>query len=171
MLLPRPVSSFGAVDADPADDQQPGVGLARVVQDLLEGLAVEERLRDLDARLGRHLLRDLEVRLVDLRQPGIDDLLVELVLLLEAEDLGGLLGQHAHDAVEDGVVEVRVVDGDGLDLLAEALGELEGGHEGAERLRRAVDADEDGVALALRRRGRAVAVFTTGTIRLRPEAA
>ena len=53
------------------------------------------------------------------------------------------------DAVEDRVVEVGIVDADHLDLLAEALGELDAPSERAERLRAAVDADQDGVALGL----------------------
>ena len=68
----------------------------------------------------RHPLADLEMRLVDLREPGVDDLLVELILLLEAEHLRRLLGEDVDDAVEDGVVQVGVVDGDRFDLLAEA---------------------------------------------------
>jgi len=73
------------VDAD-ARARAARLGLAHVVQDLLEGLAVEQRF------LNRHATsapssRDVEVRLVDLRQAGVDHLLVELVLLLEAEDL------------------------------------------------------------------------------------
>jgi hypothetical protein len=91
------------------------------------------------------------MRLIDLREPGVDDLLVELVLLLEAEDLRRLLGEHVDDAVEDGVVEVRVVHGDGFDLLAERLRQVDGGHQRAERLRAAVDAHQDRVPLGLAR--------------------
>ena len=85
-----------------------------------------------DARLGRHPLAHLEMRLIDLREPGVDDLLVELILLLEAEDLRRLLGEHVDDAVEDGVVQVRVVHGDRFDLLAERLRQVDGGHQRAE---------------------------------------
>ena len=144
---------FRAVDANPAQHDQERIGLARVVDDLLEGLAVEQRLLDLDAFFARHPLRHLEMRLVDLRQPGVDDLLVELILLLEAEDLGGLLGEDVDDAVEDRVVQVGIVDGDGLDLLAELAGQVDGGHERAERLGTAVDADQDRVPLGLIRLG------------------
>ena len=122
-----------------------------MVDDLLEGLAVEQRLLDRDARLARHPLADLEVRLVDLREPGVDDLLVELVLLLEAEHLRRLLGEDVDDAVEDRVVQVGVVDGDRLDLLAERARQVDGGHQRAERLRAAVDADQDRVPLRLAR--------------------
>ena len=51
VLLPSAVSSLRAVDADPPQHEEPRVRLARVVEDLLEGLAVEERLLDRDTRL------------------------------------------------------------------------------------------------------------------------
>ena len=100
-----------------------------------------------------HPLADFEMRLIDLREPRVDDLLVELVLLLEAEDLRRLLGEDVDDAVEDGVVQVGVVDRDGLDLLAERVRQLDGGHERAERLRAAVEPDEDRVPIRLARFG------------------
>ena len=99
----------------------------------------------------RHPLAHLEMRLVDLREPGVDDLLVELILLLEAEDLRRLLGEDVHDAVEDGVVEIRVVHGDRFDLLAERACQVDGGHERTERLGAAVHADQDRVPLRLAR--------------------
>ena len=141
------------MDADPPEHEEPGIRLARVVDDLLEGLAVEERLLDLDAHLARHPLAHLEMRLIDLREPGVDDLLVELILLLEAEDLRGLFGEDVDDAVEDRVVQIGIVHGDRLDLLAERAGQVDGGHERAERLGASVDADEDRVPLGLARLG------------------
>src|SRR6266545_7759039 len=92
-----------AVNPNPPQHDQPRIRLARVVDDLLEGFAVEERLLDRDAVLARHPLAHLEMRLIDLREPGVDDLLVELILLLEAEHLRRLLGEDVDDAVEDGV--------------------------------------------------------------------
>ena len=150
-LLPSACLFLRAVDADPSQHDEPGIGLARVVDDLLEGLAVEERLLDLDARLARHPLAHLEMRLIDLREAGVDDLLVELILLLEAEDLRRLLGEDVDDAVEDGVVQVGIVDGDRFDLLAKCARQVDGGHERAERLGAAVDADKDRVTLRLAR--------------------
>ena len=50
-------------------------------------------------------------------------------------------------------MEVRVVDGDHFDLLAERLRQVGGGPERAERLRAAVETDEDRVALGLVRLG------------------
>src|SRR5213075_1801921 len=111
------------------------------------------RLLDRDALLARHPLAHLEMRLIDLREPGVDDLLVELILLLEAEDLRRLLGEDVDDAIEDGVVQVRIVDSDRFDLLAERAREVDGGHECAERLWTAIDANQDRVALSLARFG------------------
>ena len=144
---------FRAVDANAAQHDEEGIRLARVVDDLLEGLAVEERFLDLDARLARHPLGHLEMRLIDLREPGVDDLLVKLILLLEAEDLRRLLGEDVDDAVEDGVVQIGIVHGDRLDLLAERAGQVDCGHERAERLGTSVDADQDRVPLRLARLG------------------
>ena len=57
---------------------------------------------------------------------------MELILLLEAEDLRRLLGKDVDDAVEDGVVQIRVVDGDHFDFLAERACQVGGGPERAE---------------------------------------
>jgi hypothetical protein len=46
-------------------------------------------------------------------------------------------------------VEIGVVDGNRFDLLVERTGQLDGGHQRAERLRAAVDADQDRVAIRL----------------------
>ena len=70
------------VHADAPQDEEPRLLLADERQDLLEALAVEQRDGQLDARVGRELPADLEVRLVDLGQPGIDDLLVQLLCSL-----------------------------------------------------------------------------------------
>ena len=133
------------MDADAAHHDQPGVGLARVVEDLLECLAVEERFGDGNALLGRHPLTHLEMRLINLRQPGVDDLFVQLVLLLEAEDLRRLFRENADDAIEDGIVQIGVIHGDRFDLLAEGARQIDGGHERAKRLWASVDAHEDRV--------------------------
>jgi hypothetical protein len=65
------------------------------------------------------------------------------------EHLARLLAEHVDDAVEDGVVEIRVVDGDGLDRAVERAPQRERGAQTAEALRRAVDADEDAAAVAV----------------------
>src|SRR4029453_5876155 len=95
----EPLPGLRAVDADASHHDEPRTCLARVVEDLLKGFAVEERLLDRDAVLARHPLAHLEMRLIDLREPGVDDLLVELILLFEAEDLRRLLGEAVADAV------------------------------------------------------------------------
>jgi hypothetical protein len=48
-------------------------------------------------------------------------------------------------------VQIGVVDGDRFDLLAERACQIGGGHECAERLGTAVDADQDRVTLRLAR--------------------
>ena len=65
------------------------------------------------------------MRFVDLRQPGIDDLLMQLLLLLEPKDLGGLSREDIDDAVEHRVMQVWVVDGNGLYLLVEDTRQLQ----------------------------------------------
>ena len=115
------------VDANSPHDEQPGRVLPDVLQHFFEGFAVEERGLDLDALIPRHRLGDPQVRFVDLRQPGVDDLLVQLLLLLEAKDLGGLRRKNVDDAVEHRVVQVGVVDRDGLHLFAEDACQLDGG--------------------------------------------
>src|SRR5262245_56045131 len=73
-VAPQPRFIVRAVDADAPEHDQPGICLARMVEDLLEGLAVEECFLDRDARLAPHPLADLEMRLVDLREAGVDNL-------------------------------------------------------------------------------------------------
>jgi len=67
--------------------------------------------------------------LVDLGQSGVDDLLVKLLLLFEAEDLGGLGGKDVHDPVEHRIVEIRVVHGHGFDALVERNRQIQRGLE------------------------------------------
>ncbi len=66
---------------------------------------------------------DVQVRLVDLGQPAVDDFLVQLFLFLEPEDLAGFFIEHAGNAVEGGVVKVRVEGGDRLHRLVQGLPE------------------------------------------------
>ena len=128
-----------------------GCSFLQNCEHLLEALAVEKRDGEVDALVGRELPADLEVRLVDLRQPRVDDLLVELLLLLEAEHLRGLLGQHADDPVEHGVVEIGIVDRHGVDRPAERLAERDADLEPVERLGAAVQPDHDRALLRLER--------------------
>ena len=133
--------------ADPAHDQHPGLLAAHVLEHLLEGLAVQQRGLDvLPFGLG-DLAADVEMGLIDLGQPAVNDLLVQLLLLLEAEDLAGLLVEDAGDAVEGGVVEVGIECRDRLDRLVQGLAERQGGLEPAERVVAAVQGDHDGAAV------------------------
>ena len=135
------------VHANLADDQQVGLDLARPVEHLLKGLTVKQGLGDLDAGVLGDLLAHIEMRLVDVGETGVDDLLVQLILLFEAKDLGRFVGQHLDDALEDRVVQIGIVDRDQLDLLSQLLGQVDAGGERTERFRAAVDADQDRVAL------------------------
>src|SRR2546422_158648 len=112
-------------------------GLAKIYQSHLEiG-------RKLDAIFGGELPANLQMRLIDLGQPGIDDLLVQLLLLFEAKDFRGFFIQHADDPVEHGVVEVRVVDRDRPERAAERLGEEDAQLQSVEGLGRAIEAHDD----------------------------
>src|SRR5690606_7961216 len=81
--------------------------------------------------------------LVDLGEPGVDHLLVKLLLLLEPEHLRGLLRQHVHDAVEHRLMEVGIVDGNRLYGAIEQAAKLAGRLQAGERLRAAVNGDDD----------------------------
>src|SRR5437764_11178974 len=83
------------------------------------------------------------MRLVDLGESGINDLLVQLFLFFKAKDLGGFGRQYVDNAVEHCVVEVRVVDGNRLYLLTEHPGQRNRGLKSGEGLGAAVDGDDD----------------------------
>ena len=83
------------------------------------------------------------MRLVDLGQAAVDDLLVELFLLLEPEHLAGFFIQHPGDTVEGGIMEIGVKGGDGFDRHVEGLAERQPGHQPAERIVAAVDRDDN----------------------------
>ena len=118
--------------ADAPDDQQPRVLFPDVLDDFFERLAVQQGGPDVGVlRLGQ-FTRDIQVRLVDLGQPAVDDLLVQFLLLLEAEDLARFLVQHPRDAVERGIMEIRVEGGDRLDGFAQRLAQGQPRHEPAE---------------------------------------
>ena len=120
-----------------------GFDLVDVLHRLLERLARQQGRLELDALVLGDLLGDLQVGRVDLGEPGVNDLLVQLLLLLEPEDLLRLARKHAGDGVEHRVVEVRVEDADGLHRPAELPRQLYRPLEAAERLGRAVHGDDD----------------------------
>ena len=133
------------VDADAPDHEKPRWVLADVLQDLLEGLAVEERGLDLDSLIARYGLGHPQVGLIDLGEAGVDDLFVQLFLLFEPEDFRCFGREHVDDAVEHRVVEVGVVDGDGFDLLLKNTRQVDRGPQPGEGLGAAVDGDHDPV--------------------------
>ena len=97
-----------AVYPEPAHHQHPGFLAPDILQDLFEGLAVEQRGLDVHALGLRDFSGNVEMGLVDFRQAAVDDLLVQFLLLLEAEHLARLFIQHARDAVKRGVMEIRI---------------------------------------------------------------
>ena len=62
--------------ADPPDDEQCRDILAHVLNDLLEGLAVQQGGLDVGLLGLSDLAADVKVRLVDLREAAVDDFLV-----------------------------------------------------------------------------------------------
>src|SRR5829696_5970346 len=131
------------VVADAAHDDHRRVDLVHVLHRLLERLACEERRLQLIALVLGDLPGYLQVGRVDLGQPRVDDLLVQLLLLLEAEDLLGLGGENTSYGVEHRVVEVGVEDGDSLHRPAELASELDRPLQTTERLGRPVDRHHD----------------------------
>ena len=61
------------------------------MNDLLEGLAVQQGGLDVGLLGLSDLAADVKVRLVDLREAAVDDFLVQFFLLFESEHLAGLL--------------------------------------------------------------------------------
>src|SRR5579871_341396 len=141
MAVAADVHILGAVDADTAQHQQPGPLAACPLKDFVPGFAIHQRDLEVDALFGGDGLRDLQVRFIDFRQAGIDDLFVQLLLFFEAEDLRRLLREHVYDAVEDGIVQIGVVDGNRLDGAVEGAAQFESDFQAAEGLRAAVDGD------------------------------
>ena len=127
-----------------ADHQQTCADIVQIVENGLVRLAVQKLGAKLDAQIAGNGLGDLQMGLIDLGDPVVDQLLVQLFLLLEAEDLAGLLAKHAGDLVEGDVMVVRIVGCHGVDFRVGPRGQIERGHQGAVRKRRTVDTDDDG---------------------------
>ena len=126
------------MDAGPAEQQQAGAHLFEITGNRVIGLAVEEFATELGPFLRGDGARDLQVRLVNLGEAVIDDVLVKLLLLLETEGAGRLLAQHPGDFLESNVMKVRVVGGHRMDRSAQFAAEVKRRLERAERARRAV---------------------------------
>src|SRR6266487_1667544 len=100
---------FDAMGAVTAEDEQRRLDLVRPLHDHLEWLANEDLRFERDiGELPRHDLGALEIRLAELEQPFVDDVVVQLFLLFELEHLRRLIRQHVLDVVEDDVVILDV---------------------------------------------------------------
>ena len=132
-----------AVYADTPDDQQPGLLLTHVLEDFFEHLAVQERGADVRPLFLSHFPGNIQVRLIDFGQPAVDHFLVEFFLLLEAKDLAGLFVQDPGNAVERGIVEIRIERGNGLDRLVQGFAQRQAGFQPAEAVRTAVHGHDD----------------------------
>ena len=82
--------------------------------------------------------------LVDPGQPRIDDLLVELFLILETENLAGLLREHAGNAIERDVMVIGVEGGHRLDRHLPVSPQGERRQQPAVGTRRSVHGHHDG---------------------------
>ena len=147
LRLRSEVGAVDAVRAVPREDQQRWLDLFRPLENDLERLADEDlRLERNVGKLLRHHLRALQVRLAELEQSLVDDVVVQLFLLLELEDLRRLHRQHVLDVVEHDVVVLDVERAAHVERSAERLRELEGRAHRAIAVGRAVDADEESAA-------------------------
>lgn len=92
------------VDAGHASHDQAGTDLAQVAVDGMERLALDQPGDGRPVPLAGQVLGDVQMGLVDPGDALVDQLLVELLLFLEAEDLALLLGQALGNLVEGDVV-------------------------------------------------------------------
>ena len=119
------VGPLDAVRAVAREDEQRRFDLRRPLQHHLEWFADEDLGLQGDAGiLPRHDLGALQVRLAELQEPLVDDVVVQLLLLLELEDFGGLDGEHVLDVVEDDVVVLHVEGAAHVQRGPELLGQL-----------------------------------------------
>ena len=84
------------------------------------------------------------MRLVDLGDAVVDQLLVQLLLLLEAKDLAGLFVQNAGDLVEGDIVVIGVIGSHHMHRYIQPPADIERGLQCAKGFRRAVHADDNG---------------------------
>ena len=132
------------MDADLADHHQAGVDLLQIIADRLEGFTVQQHAGEVDAFLLGDAFRNIKVGLVDLGDAVVDQFLMQLFLLLEAEHLAGFVAQHIGDLVERHVMVIGIVGRDGMDIDAQLAAYLEGRHQGAVGFFRTVQTDHDG---------------------------
>src|SRR6058998_97039 len=129
------------------EHQQRGLDLLGPLHDHLKRLADKDlgRERNVGALL-RHNLGALQVRLTQLQEAFVDDVVVQLLLLLELEDLRGLVGEHILDVVEHDVVILHVERAAHVQRPAERVGQLERDAHRPVAVRRTVDAHEEAAA-------------------------
>ena len=93
----------------PAHDQHAWLNLLDPLQNDLERFAYENL--GFEPNIGKLLgdrLSTLDVLLAEPQESLVDNVVVKLLLLLELEDLGRLLGEYILDVVEDGVMVLDV---------------------------------------------------------------
>ena len=81
--------------------------------------------------------------LIDFGKPGIDDLLVQLLLFFESEGFGCAFGQNTDNRVKHHIVKIRVVDTNRLNLSTKRLAEPDCCFQSAKGLRAAINPDKD----------------------------
>ena len=97
-----------AVDPDASENQHIGIFLAGVLQDFLEHLAVQQANGAFHALVFHHFSGNFQVGLVNFGEAFVDDVFVQFFLLFKFEDLGGIFGENAGQAVEHGVMKIWV---------------------------------------------------------------
>ena len=120
------VCPVDAVAAVAPDNQQTGLDLGDPLHHHLERLA-DQDLGD-EGNVGellRHHFGPLQIRLRQLEEALVDDVVVQLFLLLELEDFRGAFGEHVLDVAEDGVVVFDVEGAAGVERRAEGPRQLE----------------------------------------------
>src|SRR5207247_503865 len=114
------------------------------LHDHLERFADQDlRLQGNGGELLGHDLGALQVRLAQLEQSLVDDVVVQLLLLLELEDLGRLIGEHILDVVKHDVVVLHVERAAHVQRPAERLRQLERHAHRPVAVGRAVHAHEE----------------------------
>ena len=117
----------------PRHDHERRLDLLGPLEDDLERLSHQNLGRDGHAgKLPRHHPGPLQVRLAELEEPLVDDVVVELLLLLELEDFRRLDREDVLDVVEDDVVILDVEGAADVERATEFLCQLERRSHGLE---------------------------------------
>ena len=133
-------------------DEQPRVCFADILQNLFIGFAIKQcNFQRVVVLIFGNCAADIKVRLIDLRQPGINHLFVKLFLFFKPEGARCALCKHINNRIEDDVVQIGVVDTDSLDLFVKRLSEAERGFQACERFGAPINPDEDIAGLLFNR--------------------